>query len=101
MPTVWIPALLRPLTAGQASVQAAGSTVREVIDALDAKFPGIKAKLFQGDNVRPGLSIVINGQIARGGLSEAVQEASEVHFIQAIAGGQGAAGSRQQAGIRK
>lgn len=87
MPTVWIPPLLRSLTAGQESVQVAGATLRETIDALDARFPGIKARLCQGDAMRPGLSVVIDGQVSRGGLSEAVQENSEVHFIPAIAGG--------------
>ena len=87
MAVVWIPALMRPLTAGQESVPVAGATLREVIDALDAKFPGIKDRLCQGDAVRPGLSVVIDGQIVRGGFSEAVQENSEVHFIPAIAGG--------------
>lgn len=87
MPTVWIPPLLRHLTHEQESVQVAAATLREVIDALEARYPGIKARLLQGDTVRPGLSVVIDGQIAHGGLSEAVQENSEVHFIPAIAGG--------------
>jgi molybdopterin synthase sulfur carrier subunit len=87
MPTVWIPALMRSLTAGQESVQVEGATLGELIDALEAKHPGIKAKLCQGSGVRPGLSVVIDGQIARGGLAEAVGEKSEVHFIPAIAGG--------------
>jgi sulfur-carrier protein len=87
MPTVWIPALLRNLTQGQQTVQVPGLTVREVIDALDAKFPGIKARLCQDDQLRPGMAVVIDTQVARGGLSEAVQDTSEVHFIPAIAGG--------------
>jgi molybdopterin converting factor small subunit len=88
MATVWIPSLLRPLTGGQESVPVAGATLGEVIDALEAKFPGIKAKLVQEGGVRPGLSVVIDSQIARGGLSELVQANSEVHFIPAIAGGE-------------
>ena len=87
MATVWIPALLRPLTNEQESDQTAGATLREVIDALDVKFPGIKVKLFPNDQLRPGLAVIIDGQVARGGLSEAVGENSEVHFIPAVAGG--------------
>ena len=41
----------------------------------------------RNDEVRPGLAVVIDGQIVRGGLSEAVQENSEMHFIAAVAGG--------------
>lgn len=87
MPTVWIPALLRSFTKDQASIHVTGSTLREVIDALDAKFPGINTRLCDGDQVRAGLAVVIDTQVARGGLSEAVQETSEVHFIPAIGGG--------------
>jgi sulfur-carrier protein len=87
MPTVWIPALLRHLTHEQESVQVPGTTLREAIDALDIKFPGIKARLCQGDSVRPGMAVVIDTQMARAGLSESVSENSEVHFIPAVAGG--------------
>jgi molybdopterin synthase sulfur carrier subunit len=88
MPTVWIPAMLRHLTDDQESVAVAGQTLREVIDALESKFPGINARLCDVDNIRAGLNVVIDGQIARGGLAEAVGDTSEVHFISAIAGGQ-------------
>jgi chorismate-pyruvate lyase/molybdopterin converting factor small subunit len=87
MPTVWIPALMRNLTAGQETVQIRGGTVREVIDALDAKCPGLKSRLCVNDQLRPGLAIVIDTEVARGGLTESVGEASEVHFIPAISGG--------------
>ena len=87
MATVWIPALLRHLTHDQESVTVAGATVREVIAAMEVRYPGIQARLCQGDAIRPGLAAVIDGQVARGGLDEAVAENSEVHFIPAIAGG--------------
>ncbi len=87
MPTVWIPALMRDLTGQAESVPVAAGALREIIDELDAKFPGIKARLCAGDAVRPGLAVVIDAQVARGGLSEAVGANSEVHFIPAIGGG--------------
>ncbi len=87
MPTVWIPALLRHLTHEQESIDVKGSTVSEVIDALDARYPGVKIRLVQADRLKPGIAVVIDSQIMRGGLSEAVSENSEVHFIPAIGGG--------------
>jgi molybdopterin converting factor small subunit len=87
MPTVWIPALLRRMTNDQESVQVPGQTLREVIANLDAKFPGIQARLCDGDDVRLGLAVVINDQVVRGGLSEVVKDGSEIHFIAGIAGG--------------
>jgi molybdopterin synthase sulfur carrier subunit len=87
MPTIWIPALMRNLTQGQESLEVAGSTLDEVIDALDAKHPGLRARLCDGNAIRPGLSVVIDGQVSRAGLAESLNEKSEVHFIPAIAGG--------------
>lgn len=87
MPTVWIPALLRPLVQGHETLQVAGQTMLEVVDALEGKFPGIKARLCTDGQLRPGMAVVIDSQVAREGLSAAVEENSEVHFIPAIAGG--------------
>jgi len=58
-----------------------------VIEALERKYPGIRARLCDGDAIRPGLSVVIDAQVSRAGLSETISENSEVHFIPAIAGG--------------
>lgn len=87
MPSVWIPALMRNLTHGQESVQVPGQTLGEVIDSLEATYPGIRTRLCDGDAIRAGLSVVIDSQVSRAGLAEAVNENSEVHFIPAIAGG--------------
>ncbi|MSU76944.1 MAG: molybdopterin synthase sulfur carrier subunit [Gemmataceae bacterium] len=87
MPTVFIPAALRPMAHGQDSVTLDGDTVGELVDALDRRYPGIKAKLCQGDTLRPGLAVVIDAQLARSGLGADVPEHSEVHFIPAIGGG--------------
>ncbi len=88
MPTVFIPAALRPMAHGQDSVTLDGATVRELVAALDLRYPGMKAKLCQGDTLRPGLAVIIDAQLARGGLGADVPENSEVHFIPAIAGGE-------------
>ena len=88
MPTVWIPPQLRHLTHDQESIEVVGTTIREVIDALEARYPGVKARLIKGDEVRPGLAVMIDGQVSREGLQAEVQENSEVHFIPAIGGGQ-------------
>jgi predicted phage tail protein len=45
MPHIFIPSLLRNLTGGAADVRVAGATLREAIDALDAQYPGLKARL--------------------------------------------------------
>jgi molybdopterin synthase sulfur carrier subunit len=87
MPVVWIPPLLRELTGGQEIVSAPGKTVRQVIDALDAAHPGIRARLCEGDRLRSSLSVVVDGAVSRRGLGHPLDEASEVHFVPAVSGG--------------
>ena len=87
MPIVWIPASLRTFTNQQDTVRVGGATVRDVIDQLDALFPGIKPRLCDGDALRPGLAVAIDAEMSRMGLEQAVGENSEVHFLPAIGGG--------------
>lgn len=87
MATVWIPALIRPLTGGQASVQADGATVLAVIDDLETRFPGLRARLVEGDRLKPGLAVVVDGETGRLKLRQPVAETSEVHFVAGLSGG--------------
>jgi molybdopterin synthase sulfur carrier subunit len=84
---VWIPSLLQDLTGRQQTVTVAGSTVGEIIDNLELNYPGIKARLCDGQGLRRGIAVAIDTQVARLGLSEPVGEQSEVHFVPAISGG--------------
>jgi molybdopterin converting factor small subunit len=89
MPVVWIPSLLRQRTNGQETVRVPGRTVREVIDELDKLYPGIKQGLCDENGLRPFLTVFVNSQLVGRLLSQPVDEASEIHFIPAIAGGDG------------
>lgn len=87
MPEVHIPAMLRELTGGRSTVEAAGATVREVIEDLDRQWPGIRDRLIEGGRLRANLSVAVDGEVSPIGLREAVEPASEVHFVAAIKGG--------------
>jgi sulfur-carrier protein len=87
VPTVYIPALLRTLTGGRASVEVEGATVRQVIDNLEEAWPGMRDRLLDGGKLRPNISVAVDGEVTPMGLIEAVGPASEVHFIAAIKGG--------------
>jgi molybdopterin synthase sulfur carrier subunit len=87
MALVWIPPLLRDLTGGRDSVTVPGATVRQVIAALDREYPGVRERLCPTGDLRSGLAVVIDSQVARLGLLEPVGPESEVHFLPAIAGG--------------
>jgi molybdopterin synthase sulfur carrier subunit len=94
--TLWIPALLRSLTNGEERIDVPGSTVGEAIDHLEARYPGIKGRLCDGPQLRRGLAVVLGADIGRAGLDEPIDETTEVHFVQAIAGGSQGAGVRNQ-----
>lgn len=87
MAKVWIPSLLRDLTNGQAVVSAHGANVGQIIDSLELLFPGVGARLRDGNKLRAGLAVVVDSQMARRGLQEPVGENSEVQFLPAIGGG--------------
>ena len=86
MPRVFIPAQLRPLT-GAALVEVEGATVREVVNSLEARFPGIRERLCQGDQLAPSLQVSIDSVMSTQGLRAKVRPESEVHFLPAIGGG--------------
>jgi molybdopterin converting factor small subunit len=87
MATVWIPALLRRLTHGRETLEVEGASVRQIIDNLETLCPGIKARLCEGDELRRGMAVAVDSQLAQGGLAQAVPEGSEVHFVPSISGG--------------
>ncbi len=93
MATIIIPPLMRDVTRGQDRVRAPGRTVRAVVDALDAQYPGAKVRLcrrtqgVRGDELAPTLMVVVNGRISRLGLLQPVEDGSEIRFLPAIEGG--------------
>jgi sulfur-carrier protein len=87
MALVWIPPLLRDLTAGSETANVPGANVGQVIEALEKQFPGVRGRLCPDGMLRPGLAVVVDGQVGRFGLLEAAGPDSEIHFLPAIAGG--------------
>lgn len=90
MPIVAIPSLLRNLTNGEDSITVSGTTIREVIDNLETRHPGMKARLCEEDRIKPGLAVYVNGLLTRGSILESVDADAEIHFLPAIGGGMAA-----------
>ena len=87
---VRIPTPLRRLTDQQSSVSAEGSTVAELIDSLDASFPGMKARVCDDDGeLRHFVNIYVNGEDVRymDGIGSALKSGDEVSIVPAVAGG--------------
>jgi molybdopterin synthase sulfur carrier subunit len=87
MATIFIPAQLRELTAGVEQLEMDVHNVRAVINQLEQRFPGIRNRLCQQDQISPSLQISIDSVITSRGMIAKIQPNSEVHFIPAIAGG--------------
>ena len=87
MAIVHIPSLMRDLTGGRVKVSVAGRTVAQVIDALDAAYPGVKARVSDGDRLADGVAVSVDGVIARLGLRAPVKADSVLRFLPVIEGG--------------
>jgi molybdopterin converting factor small subunit len=87
MPRVFIPPLLRPLTGGVEALDVEAANVRQVVAELEARFPGIGERLCEGDRLKPGLTVAVNGNVSSRGLLEKVAPDREVHFLPSIGGG--------------
>jgi len=67
--------------------EVAGATVRELIVALEAQFPGISAQLTEGGRLRASVAVAVDGEVMVEGIRSPVASDSEVHFVGAIRGG--------------
>ena len=87
MAIVMIPPLMRDLTGGQDKVSVPGKTVAQVIEALDAVYPGVKARVSDSNRLATGVAVSVDGVIARLGLRAPVKAESVLRFLPVIEGG--------------
>jgi sulfur-carrier protein len=88
--TVRIPTTLRPMAAGQSEVQVEGTTLGEVLTALDAAHPGFTDRLFDDEgNLRRFVNVFVADDDVRflEGLETKVPDGETVSIIPAVAGG--------------
>ena len=88
--TIFLPNILRPKVGNRKSVMVKGRTVREVIDALEQDFPGLRFHLcHETGELRPYVNIFVNreniGHLQ--GLETPMHSGSIVHILQSVAGG--------------
>ena len=87
MPRVYLPTMLRELAGGAVELEAAGATVAELLADLEARHPGLRERLCDGDRLRSNLAVAVDGELEPLGLRARVASDAEVHFVPAIAGG--------------
>jgi molybdopterin synthase sulfur carrier subunit len=91
--TVRIPTPLRGLTGGLGEVEADGKDVFELLSAVDKKYPGLKARLYdEQGQLRRFVNIYINEEDIRflNGPNTALKDGDVVSIVPAIAGGESA-----------
>ncbi len=87
---VILPQVLRAKIGNRSAVTVAGSTIREIIDALDRDFPGLRFNLcHETGELRPFVNIFLDRENIRylQGLDTPVKNGTTIHILQSVAGG--------------
>ncbi len=87
---VRIPTPLQKLTNQQGEVEVDASSVKELVEALEIKYPGIKERLCdEAGKIRRFVNMYLNEEDIRFLQQEetAVKEGDEISIVPAIAGG--------------
>lgn len=87
MAVVRIPSPLRPLCGGAGTLEVTGTTLDEVLRAIDGRCPGFYDRVVDGGRVRPELAIAIDGEAAGYPLHEPLRPNADVTIVPAIGGG--------------
>jgi sulfur-carrier protein len=89
MPVVRIPTPLRPHAGGVDRLEAAGSTVGEILNHLADQHPALRERLFDGEDLRRFVNVYVNNEDIRylEDLATPVAPSDEVSIIPAVAGG--------------
>jgi cysteine synthase B len=90
MAKIRIPPTLRAEVGGEREVEAAGGTMREVLEDLAARYPGLGAQVLNGGDIAPFVNVYLNNEDVRTlqGLDTPVGDGSTIILLPAMAGGQ-------------
>jgi len=88
--TVRIPTILRTYTGGDSEVSADGATLTEVLDDLEARYAGIRARILDdAGDIRRFVNVYVGNDDVRflDGLATATPDGAQLSIIPAVAGG--------------
>lgn len=88
--SVRIPTILRTYTGGESEVTADGATLAEVLDDLEASYPGIRARILDdAGEIRRFVNVYVGNDDVRflEGLGTATTDGTQLSIIPAVAGG--------------
>ena len=87
---VRIPTPLRRMTNGQDKVEMDESNLADMIEKLEASYPGVKERLIdENGELRYFVNIYLNGEDVRflDGLATSTKSGDEISIVPAVAGG--------------
>jgi molybdopterin synthase sulfur carrier subunit len=89
MTKVRIPPTLREQAGGQREVVAEGDNVRDLLEDLLGRFPGLRTQLVEDGDIAPFVNVYVEGEDVRtlDGLETEVTPCSTVSLLPAMAGG--------------
>jgi molybdopterin converting factor small subunit len=89
MTKVRIPPTLREQVKGERELPASGDTVRELLEDLMLRFPGLRPQLVEDGDLAPFVNVYVEGEDIRtlDGLETEVRPGSTVILLPAMAGG--------------
>ena len=85
-----IPTPLRRMTNGKGQVELESGTLSQLVDQLEASFPGIKARLVaENGDLHYYVNIYVNGEDVHflQGLETSTKSGDEISIVPAVAGG--------------
>lgn len=88
--TVLLPGALAARTGHRVMLRVAGGSVRDVIDALEADYPGLRFQVcVETGELRPFVNVFLNGEHVKylDGLDTPVTEGATLHILPSVAGG--------------
>jgi molybdopterin synthase sulfur carrier subunit len=90
MATVKLPTILRKQANGEAQVEADGTTLRDLLNDLETKYPGITKNIVSDEGgLHRFINVYVNDEDVRylGSLETNVSESDTVSILPAVAGG--------------
>ena len=89
MTKIRIPPTLRTETGGEREVEASGATVRDLLDDLSGRYPGLHAQIWTDGEIAPFVNVYVGQEDVRtlDGLDTPVADGATVILLPAMAGG--------------
>jgi molybdopterin converting factor small subunit len=90
MPSVRIPPTLRAEVGGERQVEAAGDTVRAVLEDLMGRYPSLRNQLHEDGEIATFVNVYVDGEDIRTldtGIDTPVPDGATVILLPAMAGG--------------